>query len=115
MTFVARSFSTCCLLAQVLHHVFVGISLFSKVGDAHAACPNDFLCIAVTVNLAKPSPFAKRLVIRNVDYWDVLLARKPLHELLVGRFVTGLRQKYDLRFPCINVLRYLMQTTDNTI
>merc|ERR1719498_848128 len=100
------------ILAQILHHVVVGLALLAEVCYTDAAGTDHLARKTVFINLAQAGPLTKLFVIADIDQWHILLEGKGLHQLLVCRLVAGFSKKHHLSFSSIEVLGNFMQTTD---
>merc|ERR1719473_1293648 len=103
------------LLTEVAHHEVVRLVFITEVSDCNAACTDDLSWQAILVNLTKPCPFTKLLVVWDIDQGNTLLSAEPLHELLVRGFVAGFCKHHHLSLARIQGLRDLMKSANGTI
>jgi len=100
---------------DVLLHYVKALRFLTVVLDNDTGAAHNLPCLALRVNLAKPSPLAKSFGARHGNQMNIVLRAQCLHQFDIIRLVTVLSKHAELSSMLLNGFGSLTKALHKTI
>mgnify|MGYP007076337086 CR=1 FL=1 len=103
------------LALEVLEEHVQALRVLAVVADDHARAANNLPGVALTVDLAKTSPSAEGLGVRDLEEVDVVLVAESLNQLDVLGLVASLAQDTEVSLAAVERLGSLTEAASKAV